>query len=56
MILNSRCCFAHIREDLRGGIIENAHAIAAHQSSPNTKLYDRTGDEITLDKVDRIAI
>jgi hypothetical protein len=31
-------------------------AIAAHESPRTTKLYDRTGDEITLDEVERIAI
>jgi len=39
-----------------GGIIENAQAIAAHESPRTTKLYDRTNDEITLDEVERIAI
>jgi len=31
------------------GTIENAQAIAAHESPRTTKLYDRTSDEITLD-------
>lgn len=39
-----------------GGSIENAQAIAAHESPRTTKLYDRTGDEITLDEVERIVI
>ena len=39
-----------------GGSIENAQAIAAHESPRTTKLYDRTGDEITLDEVERIQI
>ena len=39
-----------------GGTIENAQAIAAHESPRTAKLYDRTGDEITLDEVERIAI
>src|SRR5437764_8869922 len=39
-----------------GGTIENAQAIAAHESPGTTKLTDRTGDEITLDEVERIAI
>jgi hypothetical protein len=30
--------------------------MAAHESSRTTKLYDRTGDEITLDEVERITI
>jgi hypothetical protein len=33
-----------------------AQAMAAHESPRTTKLYDRTGDEITLDEVERIAI
>ena len=39
-----------------GGSIENAQAIAAHESPRTTKLYDRTADEITLDEVERIII
>jgi hypothetical protein len=30
--------------------------MAAHESPRTTKFYDRTGDEITLDKVERITI
>ena len=39
-----------------GGTIENAQAIAAHESPKTTKLYDRTSDAITLDEVERILI
>jgi hypothetical protein len=39
-----------------GGTLENAQAMAAHESPRTTKLYDRTGDEIILDEVERIAI
>lgn len=39
-----------------GGTIEKAQQIAAHESPRTTKLYDRTGDEITLDEVERILI
>lgn len=39
-----------------GGTIENAQAIAAHECLTTTKLYDRTGDAITLDEVERILI
>lgn len=39
-----------------GGTIENAQAIAAHECLTTTKLYDRTGDTITLDEVERILI
>ena len=41
---------------LNGGSIENAQAIAAHESTRTTKLYDRTADEITLDEIERIVI
>jgi hypothetical protein len=30
--------------------------MAAHENPRKTKLYDRTGDEINLDVVERIAI
>jgi integrase/recombinase XerD len=39
-----------------GGTLENAQLMAAHESPRTTKLFDRTGDEITLDEVERIAI
>jgi len=39
-----------------GGTIENAQAIAAHESPRTTKLYDRTSDEINLDEIERIRI
>ena len=39
-----------------GGTIENAQAIAAHESPKTTKLYDRTNDQISLDEIERIAI
>lgn len=39
-----------------GGTIENAQAIAAHESPRTTKLYDRTNDELTLDEIERITI
>jgi len=39
-----------------GGTLENAQAMAAHESSRITKLYDRTNDAITLDEVERISI
>jgi integrase/recombinase XerD len=41
---------------LNGGSLENAQAIAAHESPRTTKLYDRTADEITLDEIERIGI
>jgi hypothetical protein len=39
-----------------GGSLENAQAMAAHESPRTTKFCDRTGDEITLDEVERIRI
>ena len=39
-----------------GGSVENARAIAAHESPRTTRLYDRTGDQITLDEIERILI
>jgi site-specific recombinase XerD len=39
-----------------GGTLENAQAMAAHESPRTTKLYDRTSDKITLDEVERITI
>jgi hypothetical protein len=38
------------------GTLENAQTMAAHESPRTTKLYDRTGDEITLGEVERISI
>jgi hypothetical protein len=39
-----------------GSTLENAQAMTAHESPRTTKLYDRAGDEITLDEVERITI
>jgi integrase/recombinase XerD len=39
-----------------GGSIENAKAIANHESPKTTKLYDRISAQITLDEVERIII
>lgn len=39
-----------------GGTVENAQAIAAHESPRTTKLYDRTSDELTLDEIEKIMI
>lgn len=58
---SSTCCHTFRARGItayleNGGTIENAQAIAAHESPRTTKLYDRTGDEITLDEDERIAI
>ena len=39
-----------------GGSLEHAQRIAAHESARTTKLYDRTGDAISLDEIERIVI
>lgn len=39
-----------------GGRLEVAQQMAAHESPRTTGLYDRRGDEISLDEVERIAI
>jgi integrase/recombinase XerD len=39
-----------------GGRLEIAQQIAAHESSRTTGLYDRRGDDVNLDEVERIAI
>ncbi len=39
-----------------GGIIEHAQQIAAHESPRTTKLYDRRGDQVSLDEIERIRI
>ncbi|MBV9470574.1 MAG: tyrosine-type recombinase/integrase, partial [Abitibacteriaceae bacterium] len=39
-----------------GGTIENAQAIAAHESPRTTKLYDRRSDQISLDEIERITL
>ncbi|WP_282611112.1 tyrosine-type recombinase/integrase [Pelagibius sp. Alg239-R121] len=39
-----------------GGALENAQGMAAHSDPKTTKLYDRTGDEVSLDEVERIQI
>jgi len=39
---------------LNGGTLENAARIAGHVSTSTTQLYDRTGDDISLDEIERI--
>lgn len=39
-----------------GGTVENAQAIAAHESPRTTKLYDRRSDRLSLDEIERILI
>jgi integrase/recombinase XerD len=56
----SMCCHACRATGItvyleNGGTLENAQAIANHASAKTTKLYDRRGDAITLDEVERIV-
>lgn len=39
-----------------GGSLEHAQRIAAHESARTTKLYDRTGDQVSLDEIERIVV
>lgn len=39
-----------------GGTLEHAQAMANHSSPRTTKLYDRRGDEISLDEYERVGI
>ncbi len=56
----SMCCHACRATGItvyleNGGTLENAQAIANHASARTTKLYDRRGDAISLDEVERIV-
>jgi len=39
-----------------GGLLEHAQQMAAHSSARTTKLYDRRGETISLDEVERITL
>ena len=39
-----------------GGLLEHAQKMAAHSSARTTKLYDRRGEGISLDEVERISL
>jgi integrase len=39
-----------------GGLLEHAQQMAAHESAPTTKLYDRRNDQVTLDEIERIVL
>ena len=41
---------------LNGGKLEIAQQMANHESSRTTGLYDRRGDQIKLDEVERIVL
>jgi site-specific recombinase XerD len=39
-----------------GGSLEHARALASHESSQTTRLYDHSGDKLSLDEIERIRI
>lgn len=39
-----------------GGLLEHAQVMAGHASARTTKLYDRRGEQISLDEVERITL
>ena len=39
-----------------GGLLEHAQAMAGHASARTTKLYDRRGEQISLDEIERIML
>jgi len=39
-----------------GGALETAAAMANHSSTRTTQLYDRRGDQVTLDEIERVRI
>lgn len=41
---------------LNGGTLERAAAIANHESTRTTQLYNRTDDRISLDEIERVVI
>jgi hypothetical protein len=41
---------------LNGGLLKYAKQMAAHESAPMTKLYERRNDQVTLDHVERIVL
>ena len=44
---------AYLQND---GSLEHAQRVAGHESVRSTKLYDRTGDTVSLDEIERIVI
>jgi hypothetical protein len=40
----------------KGGALEHAQEMAAHESPRTTKLYDRTKERLTQDEVERIRL
>jgi hypothetical protein len=40
----------------KGGVLEHAQAMAAHECPRTTKLYDRTKERLIQDEVERIRL
>ena len=58
---SSTCCHTFLATGItaylsNGGTLEHAQQIAGHASPKTTKLYDRTADTLTVDKIERIVI
>lgn len=47
-------CFLLRKREL--GVLEHAHRKAVDEPPRTTKLYDRTKDEITIGKVERVQL
>jgi integrase/recombinase XerD len=57
----STCCHKFRATGIRtylqnGGTLEHAQTIANHESPRTTKLYDRAGEELSFEEVERIKI
>ena len=39
-----------------GGTIEIAQRIAGHTSPSTTRIYDRSGDRLTIEEIERVQI
>jgi len=39
-----------------GGTIEIAQRIAGHTSPATTRIYDRSGDQLTLQEIERVQL
>ena len=50
------CCLTVARVRYSMGRKEHAQPITAHESARTTKLYDRRGDQVSLDEIERILI
>ena len=60
-ILKQVCCHSFratgVTEYMNsGGTIEIAQRIAGHTSPATTRIYDRSGDRLTLEEIERVQI